>query len=434
MIKNNATPIEADTLRPIRIAIVAGEASGDILGAGLIKAIKEQLSSTDIEKPVTVNSSKVDSEAERAEVLDRLPSRNINAQSERIQFEGIAGPLMMAEGMDTLFPMDRLSVMGLFEVLGRLRELLSIRKQLRQRWLESPPDIFIGIDAPDFNLPLEAKLRDAGIPTVHYVSPSVWAWREKRVLKIAKSTDLMLCLLPFEKRFYDKHRVDARFVGHTLADELPVEVDTSATRKVLDLDNNQTWVALLPGSRAGEVDKLTPLFLDTVRWLLERQPALKFILPAANHARFEQLQEFLSGQDLPVQLIEGRSREVMQASDAILMASGTAALEGMLLKKPLVVAYRMAPLTYAIISRMLKVPYVSLPNLLANESLVPELLQDDATAESLGRALLKQLNDKEHSDYLKQRFTKLHMEMRLNASEQAAKAVVELIDSRRNQR
>ncbi|WP_369832102.1 lipid-A-disaccharide synthase [Motiliproteus sp. MSK22-1] len=417
-------------MRPIRIAIVAGEASGDILGAGLIRALKEQLSSVAIDKTAVALNSEIETSGHNPD--GRQGSDTIVAGTVKIQLEGIAGPLMMAEGMESLFSMDRLSVMGLVEVLGRLRELLSIRKQLRQRWLENPPDLFIGIDAPDFNLPLEAKLRNAGIPTVHYVSPSVWAWREKRVLKIARSTDLMLCLLPFEKRFYDKHGVDARFVGHTLADELPVEVDTPAARKALALDDKQTWVALLPGSRAGEVEKLTPLFLDAARWLLKQKPTLKFILPAANRARFEQLRELLSGQDLPVQLIEGRSREVMQASDAVLMASGTAALEGMLLKKPLVVAYRMAPLTFAIISRMLKVPYVSLPNLLADEPLVPELLQNDATAESLGRALLKQLDDKEHRDYLLQRFTQLHEQMRLNASQQAAKAVLELITSKSN--
>ncbi len=376
----------------MRIALVAGEASGDILGAGLIRALKQQYPDA--------------------------------------RFEGIAGPLMMAEGMDSLVPMERLSVMGLVEVLGRLRELLGIRKQLRQRWLDNPPDVFVGIDAPDFNLPLERRLREANIATVHYVSPSVWAWREKRVNKIARSTDLMLCLLPFEKQFYDRNGVDARFIGHTLADELPIEADTAAARKQLGLPDQSLTVALLPGSRGGEVERLAPLFLETARWLLQRRSDLRFLIPAANVERMKQLQQLLDGQGLPVTLVEGQSREVMLASDAVLMASGTAALEGMLLKKPLVVAYRMAPLSYAIISRMLKVPYVSLPNLLADEPLVPELLQDQATPDALGQALLRQLSDSTHREYTVRRFTELHRQLRLDASARAAEAVLELIRKR----
>lgn len=377
----------------MRIALVAGEASGDILGAGLMRALQQ-----------------------------RVPD---------IQFEGIAGPLMCAEGMTSLFPLERLSVMGLVEVLGRLPELLSIRKQLRQRWRDDPPDLFIGIDAPDFNLPLERALRRKGVATAHYVSPSVWAWRQGRVKNIARATDLMLCLLPFEPAIYQRYGVDARFIGHALADQLPLQVDTAAARHALALDPQQTWVALLPGSRGGEVDKLAPLFFDTVRWLLARQPELKFLLPAANAERMQQLQALLQGQQLPVQLVAGRSREVMAASDAVLMASGTAALEGMLLKKPLVVAYRMAPLTYAIISRMVKVPYVSLPNLLADEALVPELLQDAATPHALGAALLQQLQAGPRRDYILRRFNELHQQLRLDASAQAATAVLELIESKR---
>ncbi|MEH6813214.1 MAG: lipid-A-disaccharide synthase, partial [Motiliproteus sp.] len=317
----------------MRIALVAGEASGDIIGAGLIKALK-----------------------------NRHPD---------IQFEGIGGPLMIEQGMESFFPMERLSVMGLVEVLGRFRELLGIRNQLRDRWLANPPDILIGIDAPDFNLSLERQLKEQGIATCHYVSPSVWAWREGRVKKIARSTDLMLCLLPFEKAFYDRHKVDARFIGHPLADEIPLETDTATARQQLGLDLDDTWVAMLPGSRGGEVERLAPLFLKAARWLLQRQPQLNFLIPAANDERYQQLKEMLDGQQLPVQLVMGQSRTVMQASDAVLMASGTASLEGMLLKKPMVVAYRLAPLTYAIASRMLKIAYMSLPNLLANEPLVP---------------------------------------------------------------
>lgn len=345
-----------------------------------------------------------------------------------ISFEGIGGPLMQAEGMDSRFPMDRLSVMGIVEVLGRLRELLGIRKQLRESWINNPPDIFIGIDAPDFNLPLEGALREAGIPTVHYVSPSVWAWRQGRVKKIAKSTDLMLCLLPFEKIFYDQAGVDARFVGHTLADQLPLQPDFTQARAALGLDSDQRYIALLPGSRAGEVKRLGALFLDTADWLLQRQPDLKFLLPAANDARYQQIQELLSQRDLPVRVLQGQSRDAMLASDAVLMASGTAALEGMLAKKPLVVSYKTSALSYAIIKPLLKVPYVALPNLLADEMLVPEILQNDATPDNLGQAMLDQLANPQRQVA---RFTELHQQLRRNASEQAAQAVLELIEKRR---
>lgn len=375
----------------MRIAIVAGEASGDILGAGLIRALK------------------------------RL-------SAEPIEFEGIGGPLMEAEGLSSRFPMERLSVMGLIEVLGRLWELLGIRKALRDHWLANPPDIFIGIDAPDFNLGLERKLREAGIPTAHYVSPSVWAWRQGRVKKIAKSTDLMLCLLPFEPDCYAGSGVDARFVGHTLADQIPMQPDVALARKTLGLETGQRYLALLPGSRGGEVERLGELFLDTAAWLLERQPDLKFLLPAANQARYQQLQSLLAGRDLPVQLIDGCSREVMAASEAVLIASGTATLEGMLLKKPLVISYKASPLTYKLIRSMLKVPYVGLPNLLAGEMVAPEIMQNEATVENLGQALLDQL-----ADPLPQisRYNELHQQLALDASVESAKAVLELVEKQR---
>ncbi|MCW8885418.1 MAG: lipid-A-disaccharide synthase [Motiliproteus sp.] len=375
----------------MRIALVAGEASGDILGAGLIKALKQ-----------------------------RCPD---------LQFEGIGGPLMLEQGMTSFFPMERLSVMGLVEVLGRFRELLGIRNQLRDRWLDNPPDILIGIDAPDFNLPLERRLRESGVTTCHYVSPSVWAWREGRVKKIARSVDLMLCLLPFEKAFYDRHDVDARFIGHTLADDIAMQPDTNAARVELELDAEARWVAMLPGSRGGEVERLAPVFLDTARWLLEREPDLRFVVPAANQERYQQLEAMVADSGLSIRLIHGKSRQVMQAADAVLMASGTASLEGMLLKKPMVVAYKLAPLTHAIASRMLKIRYMSLPNLLADAPLVPEFLQDQVTPEAVGQALLNQLTDQQHHDQTVQRFTELHQQLRLNASEKAASAILELIDS-----
>ncbi|WP_210397010.1 lipid-A-disaccharide synthase [Motiliproteus sediminis] len=377
----------------MRIGLVAGEASGDILGAGLMRALKQQHSA--------------------------------------IQFEGIGGPLMEAEGLQSRVPMERLSVMGLVEVLGRLRELLRIRRELGDHWLANPPDAFIGIDAPDFNLGLEKRLRDAGVPTIHYVSPSVWAWRQGRVKKIAKAVDLMLCLLPFEVPFYARHQVDARFVGHTLADDLPLEPDVSAARQTLGLEPDATYLALLPGSRGGEVERLGPLFLDAAERCLQRRPDLQFLLPAATPARRAQIEQQLEGRALPLTLVDGRSREVMTASDAVLLASGTAALEGMLLKKPMVVAYRFAALSWAIISCMVKVKYVALPNLLADEELVPELLQDAATPDNLARTLLEQLNQGERRQQLVTRFTELHRQLKQDASAQSAAAILQLLARRR---
>jgi len=378
----------------MRIAILAGEASGDILGAGLMRALQQ-----------------------------RCP--------EPIEFEGIGGPLMEAEGLRSRFPMERLSVMGLVEVLGRLRELLGIRKQLRQHWLSNPPDIFIGIDAPDFNLPLERALRDASIPTVHYVSPSIWAWRRKRVNKIAKSTDLMLCLLPFEAAFYEQAGVDARFVGHTLADQLPLQPDVQQARQRLGLDPESRYIALLPGSREGEVSRLAPLFIAAAQQCLQQRPELKFVIPAVNDARYQQLQQLLQDlpQDFPLQLIHGQSRELMTAADAVLLASGTAALECMLLKTPMVVSYRLSALSFFILSRMIKVAYVSLPNLLADRMLVPELLQDDATPETLAAALLEQLDNPERQVV---HFTELHQQLRRDASVESAKAILDLLERRRS--
>jgi lipid-A-disaccharide synthase len=378
----------------IRVAILAGEASGDILGAGLMRALKER-------------------------------------SAETIQFEGIGGALMQAEGLQSRFPMERLSVMGLVEVLGRLPELLRIRKQLRQSWLANPPAVFIGIDAPDFNLPLERSLRGAGIPTVHYVSPSVWAWRRKRVNKIAKSTDLMLCLLPFEAAFYKQSGVDARFVGHTLADELPLIADADKARQQLGLDPDGDYIALLPGSREGEVSRLAPLFIAAAQRCLQQRPGLRFLIPAVNDERYQQLQSLLQGvPDLPLQLFRGQSRELMTAADAVLLASGTAALECMLLKTPMVVSYRLSALSFYILSRMIRVAYVSLPNLLADRMLVPELLQQQATPEALAEALFEQFDNPERQV---RHFTELHRQLRLDASAESAKAVLGLLEQRRGQ-
>lgn len=381
--------------KPFRVGIVAGEASGDILGAGLIAALR--------------------------------------AHYPQLQVEGIAGPRMLKEGAQSLFPMERLSVMGLVEPLKRLPELLRIRRTLRRHFIDNPPDLFVGIDSPDFNLSLEESLKDAGIPTMHYVSPSVWAWRRGRIKKIARAVDHMLTLLPFEADFYRECRVPVTFVGHPLADEIPLQVDTAAAREELGFARGDKVIALLPGSRGGEVKLLGPLFLQTARWCHQRRPELKFVLPAANEQRLAELERQLEDfRDLPVTLLDGNSHKAVTAADNVLIASGTATLETMLLKKPMVVAYKMAKLSYAIFSRMLHTSWVSLPNLLAQRELVPEILQDDATPEKLGAALLKFYDDPLLYDQLQREFDELHQQLRRNASARAADAVIHLLSTKKN--
>ncbi|MDU8607709.1 MULTISPECIES: lipid-A-disaccharide synthase [Pseudomonas syringae group] len=371
---------------PLCIALVAGEASGDILGSGLMRALKV-----------------------------RHPD---------IRFIGVGGPLMEAEGMQSYFPMERLSVMGLVEVLGRLRELLARRKLLVQTLINEKPDVFIGIDAPDFTLNIELQLRRAGIKTVHYVSPSVWAWRQKRVLKIREGCDLMLTLLPFEARFYEEKGVPVRFVGHPLADTIPLESDRAAARARLGLAQEVPVVALMPGSRGGEVGRLGGLFFDAAELLLAQRPGLRFVLPCASPQRRAQVEQLLQGRNLPVTLLDGQSHVALAACDAVLIASGTATLEALLYKRPMVVAYRLAPLTFWILKRMVKSPYVSLPNLLAQRLLVPELLQDDATPEALARTLLPLIDDGQAQTA---GFDAIHRILRRDASNQAADAVLSLL-------
>ena len=369
----------------LRIALVAGEASGDILGSGLMRAIK--------------------------------------ARHPDAEFIGIGGPLMEAQGMTSYFPMERLSVMGLVEVLGRLKELLARRKLLIQTLIDEKPDVFIGIDAPDFTLNIELKLRQAGIKTVHYVSPSVWAWRQKRVLKIREGCDLMLTLLPFEARFYEEQGVPVRFVGHPLADTIPLQADQLAARAALGLGAGPL-VALMPGSRGGEVGRLGALFFDAAERLVAVRPDIRFVLPCASPQRREQIEQLLQGRELPLTLLDGQSHVAMAACNAVLIASGTATLEALLYKRPMVVAYRLAPLTYWILKRMVKSPYVSLPNLLAQRLLVPELLQDAATAEALAQTLLPLLDN---GDAQTAGFDAIHRTLRRDASNQAAEAVLNLI-------
>lgn len=378
--------------KPLRFGIVAGEASGDLLGASLIKAIKQQF-------PDSI-------------------------------FEGIAGPAMIEQGAKSLFPMDRLSVMGIVEVLGRYRELHGIRQKLAEHFKNNPPDVFIGIDAPDFNLGLEQRLHDANIKTVHYVSPSVWAWRQGRVKKIHKSTDLMLTLFPFEAEFYKEHHIPVSFVGHPLADIIPLQTDKISAREKLSIPLEGDVLALLPGSRSNELQYLGEVFLEAVKWLKKELPNLEVVIPLANKNRRQQFEEILKKtNDAPsLKLIDGQSREVMASADVILLASGTAALEAMLLKKPMVVAYKLSPITYWIAKWLVKVENVSLPNLLARETLVPEYIQHEATPENLGRAVLAYFKSTEKTEILHQRFNDIHQSLRQDASNKAADSVLSLID------
>lgn len=379
----------------LRVALVAGEASGDILGAGLIREIKRHYPDA--------------------------------------YCYGIGGSLMQSEGFDSVFPMERLSVMGLVEVLGRLRELLGIRKQLRERLIADQPDVFIGIDAPDFNLALERRLKAAGIPTVHYVSPQVWAWREGRLKKIRHSVDHMLALLPFEADYYRDHGVPVTFVGHPLADQISMNPDQDAARHTLGVSHGGgPVIGLLPGSRKPEIAKLGQLFLETARLLRKDFPDARFLIPCANERRKKQLLPIVSEfPDLDVTVYDGQAQSVMAASDAILIASGTAVLEAALHKKPLVVSYKMAPLSFAIISRMVKVKYVALPNLLADKELVPEVLQDDATPENLRVLIKKAIEDQAYRDTLKQSFKEIHHQLKQDASRLAYEAVMSVIQQTR---
>lgn len=378
------------SVRPLTIALVAGETSGDILGAGLIRALK--------------------------------------ARHPDARFVGVAGPLMQAEGCEVWYEMEELAVMGIVEVLGRLRRLLTIRKDLTQRFIALRPDVFVGIDAPDFNITLEGNLKRAGIRTVHYVSPSVWAWRQKRVFKIGRNTDMVLAFLPFEKAFYDRFNVPCRFIGHTMADAMPLQPDKQAARRELGIAADAICLGLLPGSRGAEVEMLSADFLRAAQLLRQRYPALEIVVPLVNakrRAQFEQIKAEVAP-ELPMHLLDGKGRQAMIASDAAILASGTAALECMLAKCPMVVGYRMKPVTFWLAKRLVKTPYVSLPNLLAGRELVKELLQDECQPQTLAAALEPLLHAGAERDALLETFTQLHQQIRWNADEQAADAVLEI--------
>ncbi len=376
--------------KPLRIAMVAGEPSGDVLAAGMVGELK------------------------------RLYPDAI--------IEGIGGPNMQAQGFHSLFDMETLSVMGLVEVLSHLPAILKVKKALLAHFSNNPPDIFVGIDAPDFNLRVEKELKAKGIKTIHYVSPTIWAWREKRVHKIAKAAGRVLGLFPFEQQVYDKYDVPYTFVGHTMADSIALTPDQQASRKTLNLPIDKAVLAVLPGSRRGEVDTLLPIFIKTMEKIAAQRPDIEFVIPAANMHRLEQINSMLKEaknvtERLPIHVTEGTSRDAMIASDVILLASGTATLEAMLCKRPMVVAYKLSPITYKIMQRLYKAPFFALPNLLANEALVPELLQDDVNPDTLSQQALTYFGS-DNTDLIS-RFTDLHHTLKCNADKTAAQAVVE---------
>jgi len=378
----------------LRVGIVAGEASGDLLAAGLMQAFRDRC-------------------------------------GEDVVFECVAGPLMEAQGCLTLASAERLSVMGLIEPLARIPELFMLRRSLVRHFVDNLPDVFIGVDAPDFNLGLEYRLRQLGIKTVHYVSPSIWAWRQYRIKKIRKAVDLMLTLFPFEAEFYQDNDVPVAFVGHPLANMIAAQPDLLAARQRLGLAGHSQIIAMLPGSRVSEVNKLAPLMLETAAYCLKHNANLHFAVPLVNGKIRNRFEHFLQrcSTTLPITLFDGQARDVMEASDVVLVASGTATLEAMLLKKPMVVTYRLSALSYQIVKKLIKVNVVSLPNLLAGKPLVPELMQDEATPVALGEQLLKYLNDHQASQAIHDTFVVLHEQLRFNANEKAADRVLSLINS-----
>lgn len=376
----------------MKFALVAGEASGDLLGAGLIRALQESV-------PGAV-------------------------------FEGVAGPAMQRAGCAVLEDADALAVMGLVEPLREIPRLLALRRRLSRRWIDAPPDVFIGIDAPDFNLGLELRLKRAGVRTVHYVSPSVWAWRQRRIRKIRKACDRMLCLLPFERDFYQRHGVDAVFVGHPKADAVPETVDSGAARADLGIDAHATVVAVLPGSRSGEVERLGPIFAAAARTVRASMPGTVFVTPVARpklRAAIESQLEVAGVRDA-FRLLDGDSERAMMSADVVLLASGTAALESALYAKPTVAAYRVAAMTALIVRAfgLLKVDRFTLPNLLTKEPYIPEFIQEKATPDAIATAVVELLGDDRRRAEIAARFAKLRSELARDASRSAANAVLDL--------
>ncbi len=375
----------------MHIGMLAGEPSGDLLGAGLLRALSSHI-------PHLASS-------------------------------GIGGPAMQAAGFVSHYEMERLSVMGFIEPLRRLPELLAIRQGILRYFLENKPAVFIGIDSPDFNLGIEVKLRAAGIPVAHYVSPSVWAWRQGRIHKIAKAVDLMLTLFPFEADFYTRHHVPVKFVGHPLADDIPLVNDKQAARQKLGLDPDGVYLAVLPGSRYGEIQQLGPIFVAAVQRCQKKIPDLQCLVPMIHTARaaeFKQLSQKIAP-DLPLTIFQNASRDVIAAADCVLVTSGTATLETMLVGRPMVIAFRMGRWSFQLAKRLVKVPFIGLPNLLADQCIVPEFIQDAATPDNLAQAVLDFLLSPEKSAVLQDKFLALHQALRCDASRQAAAGVLQLL-------
>ena len=374
------------------IGIVAGEASGDLLGSHLIKALKQQ-------RP-------------------------------DLEFVGICGPKMQAEGAVSLFPMERLAVRGYFEVLRHLFGLLRMRRQLAAYFKKNPPDLFIGVDAPDFNLGLERKLKLRGIKTIHYVSPSIWAWRRGRIGKIKRAVSHVLALFPFEVPLYEQANVPVTYVGHPLADILPLEPDHAGARRELKLADDKLVIAMLPGSRQSELQYMADLFVKTAKQIYQQIPEAQFLVPLVTRETRWKFEEAIYRNDageLPFTLLFGHAHLAMEAADGIIVASGTATLEAALLKRPMVITYRMSPLSWQVLRHMNYLPYVGLPNVLAGRFLVPELLQGEATPEKLSETLLKLVYDKEAVAEIKRECSGIHSRLRQNTAEKAAKQILSLL-------
>ena len=376
--------------RPLRIGIIAGELSGDTLGEGFIKAVKQQYPDA--------------------------------------EFVGIGGPKMIAQGCESLFDMEELAVMGLVEVLGRLPRLLKVKAELVKYFTDNPPDVFVGIDAPDFNLRVELDLKNAGIKTVHYVSPSVWAWRQKRVFKIGAATNLVLAFLPFEKAVYDKFNVPCEFIGHTLADAIPLQSDKAPARALLGLDQDKKWLAVLPGSRGSELKMLSQPFIEACKKLHQRYPELGFVVALVNQKRREQFESAWKehAPELEFKLVDDTAGNVITAADVVMLASGTVALECMLIKRPMVVGYRVNAITAYLAKRLLTIEHVSLPNVLADKELVKEYLQEDCTPDNLFNEVSRLLETDNQA--MLDKFTEMHHWIRKDADQQAANAVLKLIN------
>jgi lipid-A-disaccharide synthase len=380
---------------PLRVAMVAGEPSGDLLAASLLEGLNQ-----------------------------RLPAGT--------QFNGIGGPRMTAAGFDAHWPMDKLTVRGYVEALRHIPEILGIRNELKRQLLAAPPSVFIGVDAPDFNFGLEHALREAGIPTVHFVCPSIWAWRGGRIKKIVKAVDHMLCVFPFEPALMEKAGIASTYVGHPLADEIPLVPDVEGARRELGLAEGGPVIAVLPGSRRSEIALIGPTFFDAMELMQLREPGVRFVMPAANAALRELLQPLVAAHpNLSLTITEGKAQVAMTAADAILVKSGTVTLEAALLKKPMVISYKVPWLTGQIMQRQGYLPYVGLPNILAGRFVVPEILQHFATPEALADATLKQLNDDANRATLTEIFTEMHHALRQNTAQRAAEAVAQVLETRR---